>query len=663
MTVLKYFRETLSNWFGEIEDSSFDCCTYKQHEKGNNVALPDFRSAFGIDLNEHILFTRDTSFWSSHNQGLVITENALYCIPDNDNPSNEIVITWREFDKVSYKEYNFYFYDKDGQQIANIGSNFFFKNIAPEKLEKTIGKKLAMHLSEMAKLAGDVVSDYDEVTSLEDQEKYDKALSKLEDLMKKTSIDKDYLSHLLKGRILLKKELSIEDDGDENRFNLTEKELVKATELSDDPDIEAICNYWRAFNYEVYQSYFNARNLFISAMGSSSEAIREDAKEQFEIVEEKLKGTWDNYTNEYQYKDRQFLMPITDSQIAGCFISGIDTFKLSNIPSCIKFPTGHPIPNELYIGHPFKPELYVPYENSEDIFFVDKIHELCYLLECLGAEEISITSIKGRNVTEVGNIDSIMSGNVDVGLIAYDGNLSKSGKSERASTNNIQRTITQKFDPIKKPFVPDDLVWYPEQSQWQRLVKSRQNGNLLEYNEFVSSADTKFISNTERTNIKASAEYLWAKVDGNVEANSEEQFKESIETQWKVEVKFRSIKLFDDNLPNQVAQTPTSEYTKAEQEYLDNLKDFLEDDAEITPRERKMLDRIREKLGISEERAAELEASLKPQLTEDEKEYLDMYKEYIEEGEITDKERRKLDKFARALGIESDRIKEIEKLG
>lgn len=663
MTVLKYFRETLSNWFGEIEDSSFDCCTYKQHEKGNNVALPDFRSAFGIDLNEHILFTRDTSFWSSHNQGLVITENALYCIPDNDNPSNEIVITWREFDKVSYKEYNFYFYDKDGQQIANIGSNFFFKNIAPEKLEKTIGKKLAMHLSEMAKLAGDVVSDYDEVTSLEDQEKYDKALSKLEDLMKKTSIDKDYLSHLLKGRILLKKELSIEDDGDENRFNLTEKELVKATELSDDPDIEAICNYWRAFNYEVYQSYFNARNLFISAMGSSSEAIREDAKEQFEIVEEKLKGTWDNYTNEYQYKDRQFLMPITDSQIAGCFISGIDTFKLSNIPSCIKFPTGHPIPNELYIGHPFKPELYVPYENSEDIFFVDKIHELCYLLECLGAEEISITSIKGRNVTEVGNIDSIMSGNVDVGLIAYDGNLSKSGKSERASTNNIQRTITQKFDPIKKPFVPDDLVWYPEQSQWQRLVKSRQNGNLLEYNEFVSSADTKFISNTERTNIKASAEYLWAKVDGNVEANSEEQFKESIETQWKVEVKFRSIKLFDDNLPNQVAQTPTSEYTKAEQEYLDNLKDFLEDDAEITPRERKMLDRIREKLGISKERAAELEASLKPQLTEDEKEYLDMYKEYIEEGEITDKERRKLDKFARALGIESDRIKEIEKLG
>lgn len=97
-----------------------------------------------------------------------------------------------------------------------------------------------------------------------------------------------------------------------------------------------------------------------------------------------------------------------------------------------------------------------------------------------------------------------------------------------------------------------------------------------------------------------------------------------------------------------------------EQQYLDNLKEFLEDDAEITPRERRMLDRIRQSLGISEERAAELEASLKPKLTEDEQEYLDMYKEYAEKGDISEKERRKLNKIAIALGINEERIKEIE---
>ena len=59
-------------------------------------------------------------------------------------------------------------------------------------------------------------------------------------------------------------------------------------------------------------------------------------------------------------------------------------------------------------------------------------------------------------------------------------------------------------------------------------------------------------------------------------------------------------------------------------------------------------------LGISEERAAELEASLSPQLTEDEQEYLEMYHEYAEKGEISEKERRRLDKFAAALGISEE---------
>ena len=74
-----------------------------------------------------------------------------------------------------------------------------------------------------------------------------------------------------------------------------------------------------------------------------------------------------------------------------------------------------------------------------------------------------------------------------------------------------------------------------------------------------------------------------------------------------------------------------------------------------------MLNRIRQYLGISEERATELEASLKPQLTEDEQEYLDMYREYAESGEITEKMRRRLDKFAAALGFSSNRQQEIEK--
>jgi len=104
----------------------------------------------------------------------------------------------------------------------------------------------------------------------------------------------------------------------------------------------------------------------------------------------------------------------------------------------------------------------------------------------------------------------------------------------------------------------------------------------------------------------------------------------------------------------------STEYSDNEREYLNSVKELLEDNTAISDRERKMLNRIRQSLGISEERAAELEASLTPQLTEDEQEYVEMYREYAEKGEITEKERRRLDKFAAALGISEERMKEIE---
>lgn len=51
----------------------------------------------------------------------------------------------------------------------------------------------------------------------------------------------------------------------------------------------------------------------------------------------------------------------------------------------------------------------------------------------------------------------------------------------------------------------------------------------------------------------------------------------------------------------------TSRLTDAEQEYLEEYKACLEDDGEISPKERRLLNRLRDTLGIPEERAIELE--------------------------------------------------------
>ena len=105
-----------------------------------------------------------------------------------------------------------------------------------------------------------------------------------------------------------------------------------------------------------------------------------------------------------------------------------------------------------------------------------------------------------------------------------------------------------------------------------------------------------------------------------------------------------------------------TELTSEEQEYVDALKEYLSD-GEISERERKMLDRVRKALGITEDRAAQLESGLnQPTLSDDEKEYLEAYREYIVDGAIDDKSRKRLEIFRKGLGLSEERAKEMEQM-
>lgn len=106
-----------------------------------------------------------------------------------------------------------------------------------------------------------------------------------------------------------------------------------------------------------------------------------------------------------------------------------------------------------------------------------------------------------------------------------------------------------------------------------------------------------------------------------------------------------------------------SDNSSNESEYIEEVRACLSEDGEITSRERRLLNRLREKLGISEKRAQELEDSLTTsQLTADEQEYLDEYRACLEEGGISSKERRLLDRLRDKLGIDPSRASELENL-
>lgn len=118
----------------------------------------------------------------------------------------------------------------------------------------------------------------------------------------------------------------------------------------------------------------------------------------------------------------------------------------------------------------------------------------------------------------------------------------------------------------------------------------------------------------------------------------------------------------DNNNSNSKSQrTSAVSVNSKEQEYLDEYKICIENDGVISDRERRLLNRLRDSLGISEERAMELEAQCNPSiLSNEEKEYLEEFKACMEDGVISDRERRLLDRLAKSLNISPERIVQLE---
>lgn len=111
------------------------------------------------------------------------------------------------------------------------------------------------------------------------------------------------------------------------------------------------------------------------------------------------------------------------------------------------------------------------------------------------------------------------------------------------------------------------------------------------------------------------------------------------------------------------SETSTPSFNVAEQEYAEEIKACLED-GEISTKERRLLNKLRLSLGISDLRALEIEALCNPNtLTSEEQEYADEIQACLEDdGGITDKERRLLNRLAKSLGISSERAIQIEEM-
>lgn len=583
-----------------------------------------------------------------------------------------------------------------------------------------------------------------------------------------------------------------------------------------------LCQYGSEYGYDenvcwelqwvnlFLENNLKARNFCINLLTSSNENIRQKAYEHYnrltcDVLED------DDFTENVDYEQRKYIfIGRNEQQISGTFL--IDDskrlvdwiFTLDKLPSDIEFPLGRPQPG-LYMAHPVKTEQYFPMKNAEETLFMEKVREFCWLVQCLGAKEVSFHSIKGISVSEGYGSSMNIEANVEVKGVNLGGGYGNSSRYDESRGFHQQVERVQHFDPKKKAYCPDDLVWLDSDPAWKDLIKQRLNGNMLDYTYKISSSETCQMSTNEKDEVKANFEYMMVKVNGSYNSEKDTTFSSSKETEWSIHVEFAPLNELTEENTNTIKRTDTMEtkfnevpeltddvilkmngggnpsertekerlefakrlhdkfsmpiegvyqwkgkavltgqvssgilevskdpriviidaqgnaqsatvegvgmfnkildeaesgdncgliingiqpedvkigsivylqsqflpsvqngtcFSDQEQEYLNEVKETIEDYDEIGPKERKRLEKTRIRLGISESRAAEIEASVsQSQLTDEEKEYLNEVQEVREDyGEIGPKERKYLEKTRIRLDISVERANELERM-
>lgn len=573
---------------------------------------------------------------------LYFTNYAIYIKDIRHNTIS--IIKWWELTKVSYENGQLMFFNSEEEKIKNINISTFF----PNETSITTAVCISEGLTSIASIAPNPLQ-------LAQENKYSEAIDAVNYYITIVQSIKLYLI-----RAFIYYDRAIKSNDNENLLQEALTEIKKTIDHCKDHE-----ECWKLHKYkghilERMGKITDSWNAYMKSLAEAPEEQKYELQNRITKLEEANTDLWDNYVLKVPYKERKYIMLVEDSKIKNCAVSGITIFNSSNVPNCINFYDNMPLNNELYVGHPYNPSVYIPYNQAEDILFQDKIQELCYILQQLGAEEITITSLKGRKINETNNKKEELEVAANAGRFGNASlNIDSSTSNLMDRTSHEQYDVKYVYDPIDMPEMPSETIWYQNQPKWQRLVQSRIDGNTLEYTECISSKLTFFTSSSEKEDIKAKLKVLMANIEGRSYEEEEKQLREETETIWRVSVKFRSKKLLQkDTLtqPNSVTAL-----TNNEDEFLNEVRFCLDNDGIIDSEEQVYLDKVSQKLGLTQTKAQELQNSLiSPKLTDNEKKYIEAISELTIDGKIPPSSQRIVERYRKLYEVSSQRAEELD---
>ena len=459
------------------------------------------------------------------------------------------------------------------------------------------------------------------------------------------------------------------DPENKHAIELIEKEYA---DWEDNEYVKNVLKSLYAINANYPGNSQNARITILETLKSIPESLEfldyEMNEQLASLLYEADFSYVENLFNE-PYSKRKLLMPVdvyTDlSQNQICVLAKftIEQKMMGNDDETknISFPMGHPVVNQLYVAHPLTQNHYFPFETYEIELIKDRIHEFCELMECLGATSISIC------YQQHSEKDSEHNNNSQVVLNGKVNTLYQAGASiNQQETNKFMQSLGQSlnlhqtYNPFQQPFIPDNLIWYPQEPTWQRLVEQRLRGSITSHTESIETNKTQVINNDSLSEIQAELQVLLSNANLEISTSTSETLKQHDNVVLQIHVEFAPLWSLGQTEYQEIP-SQESELTENEQEYLEMFQETLADgNGQITNSARNLLGKYASRLGITTHRATQLEQMYLPSFTTEEKEFIEEVRTVIDEdGELTNMSIRLLHKLATKLGISEQRAEEL----
>jgi len=287
-------------------------------------------------------------------------------------------------------------------------------------------------------------------------------------------------------------------------------------------------------------NYYNSLNYLLKTYKPNNDDY------EFKNNVEELYGKFKDNFNNYKISDRKFIL--IENEVNELSAKSFKILRHKDLPD-ISLPIGHPIEGEVYACHPFNNTSYFPISTYDEMLFMDRFDEFNYFLQALGATKITIENTRATSIEENSSQNNEKELNIEVDISVVSGKYSENNtdNNKKQDINNNKKYISreQTFLPTKKPYLPDNLIWYYNEPSWQRLFELRTNGNIISHKESISTEQQQFISNKERNNIKHELEIRIWKIKGGFSENDETQIEQTIKKnesiEWIVNIEFAPI--------------------------------------------------------------------------------------------------------------------------